>query len=386
MSFNEKPLRRLLIIGASARAAATSATRSGYQVQGVDLFNDRDLNAIAECRQIRDYPDGITAIADKLPASPWLYTGALENHPQLVARISERHQLLGNCGPALSSVRNPLVLFPRLRECGLVTPAFQIDQPRRELHRFLRKPIRSAAGHHIQPADRLPEETDHSGARAGVCFYQERIDGSAISLIGCASNGVGQFVGATTQLVGSTWCHAKPFAYCGSIGPLQLPDTLQAEAEAVIDCIASEFQLRGLFGVDAIVREERIYPIEVNPRFCASVEVIEISHGISGVEMHYNSCATEQAPDDSLAGASCLYECVGKAIVFAPRDIVVDDRLSDRWFESRFDGQGRLRLADVPTAGQTIPKGHPVLTVFGYGDDERMVESRLRLLADVVCG
>ena len=42
------------------------------------------------------------------PAGPWMYTGALENHPDLVRALSERRPLWGNDAATLRRARSPL--------------------------------------------------------------------------------------------------------------------------------------------------------------------------------------------------------------------------------------------------------------------------------------
>src|SRR3954451_15729091 len=80
----------VLILGASARAAAWSALRAGLSPSAADLFADRDLAAVALCRQVRraDYPEGLIGASEFMPPSPWFYTGALENRPGLVSRLA----------------------------------------------------------------------------------------------------------------------------------------------------------------------------------------------------------------------------------------------------------------------------------------------------------
>src|SRR5206468_8888687 len=73
----------VLILGASARAAAFSARRAGLAPWCADLFADADLRRLCPVRRIdvADYPAGlVTALADA-PPGPVLYTGALENYP-----------------------------------------------------------------------------------------------------------------------------------------------------------------------------------------------------------------------------------------------------------------------------------------------------------------
>ncbi|MBW3539720.1 MAG: hypothetical protein KY476_05570, partial [Planctomycetes bacterium] len=59
--------RSLLIAGASARAAAQSAVRSGWSVTALDLFADRDLAATCEAVRVESYPWGLIAAAAAAP-------------------------------------------------------------------------------------------------------------------------------------------------------------------------------------------------------------------------------------------------------------------------------------------------------------------------------
>ncbi|MCA9099411.1 MAG: hypothetical protein KDA36_13535, partial [Planctomycetaceae bacterium] len=114
---------RLLILGASTRAAAWSAWRAGYQPVCVDLFLDLDLRAVAEVHPLDSYPAGFPAAVADLPPTPWIYTGGLENFPEIVAEIAAIHPLYGNGPEVLRLVRDPFWLdqfhrqhaFPRLR-------------------------------------------------------------------------------------------------------------------------------------------------------------------------------------------------------------------------------------------------------------------------------
>src|SRR5882672_6712717 len=103
-------VQKLAIVGASARAAAFSALRSGYQVVAADLFADADLQRACPVTRIADYPAGLITWLEKVECDAWLYTGALENHPQFVDRMAAIRPLLGNAGEPLRDVRNPAVL------------------------------------------------------------------------------------------------------------------------------------------------------------------------------------------------------------------------------------------------------------------------------------
>ncbi|MFM9196015.1 MAG: hypothetical protein ACKOWG_09790 [Planctomycetia bacterium] len=101
----------LVILGASARALARSAAQAGWEPYAADLFCDLDLQATArQAVQVSaGYPSSLASAAAGFPsAAPWCYTGALENHPDLVDRIAKTRPLAGNAGAILRRLREPV--------------------------------------------------------------------------------------------------------------------------------------------------------------------------------------------------------------------------------------------------------------------------------------
>src|SRR5215813_1264313 len=92
------PNEHLLIFGASARAAAFSALRAGLRPWCADLFADTDLRACCPALALDpgSYPQGFVQAARQGPPGPWLYTGGLENRPDLVRRLARQRPLWGN--------------------------------------------------------------------------------------------------------------------------------------------------------------------------------------------------------------------------------------------------------------------------------------------------
>src|SRR4051794_30449688 len=97
----------LLIAGASVRAAAASALRAGYAPWCVDLFGDADLERACPVRVVplKRYPDALVAALAEGPPGPWMYTGAIENRPDLIECVDR--PLLGNPADIVRAVRDP---------------------------------------------------------------------------------------------------------------------------------------------------------------------------------------------------------------------------------------------------------------------------------------
>ena len=361
-------LERILIAGASARSAAQSAQRAGLTVFAADLFDDQDLACCEQSFRVQDYPQGLLHIARQLPPMQWVYTGGLENEPELVDAISRHHVLLGNPGDVLRRVRNPWTLFEVLRREQLCFP-----EPRRRLPSdltgtWLCKPLRSCGGARIYLADAAQLAADDNNR-----FYQPLIPGVSHGTVFVADGRRAALLGTTRQLVGCPWAGAKGFQYVGSVGPVELSPSLRDQMHRIGNCLAREFKLRGLFGVDTIVEDDRAWTVEVNPRFTASVEILERSLGFSAINRHRKACRTDRLPD---GGQSPVTSFHGKAIAFAEQEFVVGDRFFQRLSAGRTDLPIR-GLADLPHIGAKVAVGRPILTVFADGTSCEEVEALL---------
>src|SRR5262249_14393279 len=143
--------RSVLIVGASTRAAAQSAVRAGLRPICADFFADLDLRACAQVLEVAHSPQDLVAVAAMAPGCPWMYTGGLENHPDVVAAISESRVLLGNGSEVLVRIRDPWQLDERLAVAG--QPRLRVwprdaAPPARD-GRWMLKPLRGAAGRGI---------------------------------------------------------------------------------------------------------------------------------------------------------------------------------------------------------------------------------------------
>ena len=75
---------------------------------------------------------------------------------------------------------------------------------------------------------------------------------------------------------------SRNFNYCGNIGPITLPVPVRNILQGIGDTLAVKAGLRGVFGIDFILEGKTPVPVEVNPRYTASVEVLEESIPVAG--------------------------------------------------------------------------------------------------------
>jgi predicted ATP-grasp superfamily ATP-dependent carboligase len=358
----------LIIVGASTRAAAQSAARAGFASWCVDQFGDTDLRECAQfVRVVSDWPDGVPAALAEAPNVPLIYTGALENSPELIDELATRFPLAGNGSHVLRLVRSPFRIQELLRDAGLPAVEVRSRLTSDDLNtRWLAKPLSSAAGFHIH------EAKHETPASAGLVF-QQFVAGNSVSALFVASGPSVYLLGMCHQLQGEPDAGALGYLHCGSIGPLGAADVFPgcfALAEQIGQTLAADAGLVGLFGVDFILDQNRatLSTLEVNPRWPASAELYERAYGWPLMRWHVeSSISSPSQPAWSTAIHGRAIKCDeqqtgsmwGRIIVYAPHPTRVDSlpSLVATLTDSCLD------IADIPAEGSTVNTGHPVCTL-----------------------
>jgi predicted ATP-grasp superfamily ATP-dependent carboligase len=291
-----------------------------------------------------------------------LYTGGLENYPHVVRELAAGRELWGNPPEVLEQVRDPFTLFPALARAGFATPRLvPPGEPCPAEGRWLRKPLRSGGGLGIRFA--RPGE-----AASPQHYFQEFIDGTPMSALFVS----GALVGVTEQLIGEPRLHARPFAYCGNVGPAALPPATLDQLARFGEEARAGFALRGPWGLDFLHDGTTPRPAELNPRYTASVEVLEFATGATVWDDPFPASWAIPRP---WRGPGT----VGKAIYYAPHAIRFPQ--SGPWdadLAGEFDPWRLPGFADIPDHGGVIEPGSPVLTFFAGGSTPAEVRERLQ--------
>jgi predicted ATP-grasp superfamily ATP-dependent carboligase len=360
----------LLIVGASARAATFSALRAGLRTECVDLFADIDLVAACPVERIHstEYPHGFLGMAAARRTGPWLYVGGLENHPDLVESLTQRRRLWGNSAEVLRVVRAPDKVAAILHKAGLPCLEARLHAPPISEGQWLVKPRAGAGGAGIERWI-----SGRTKPRRAV-YWQEYVEGEACAAVYVGGGRSARLLGVTRQLVGTDWLHAGEFRYCGSLGPLRLEDATRTAFENLGDALACGCGLRGLFGIDCVLRDGIPFPVEINPRYTASVEILEHATGIRTLTLHRQVFEPHVEPRFTVPAVAPV---VGKGILFARAQVTFPEM--GPWNDAacgRFDELPAF--ADIPRAGEIVPAGRPVLTLFSTGPNLSACETALR--------
>ena len=406
--------RRVLIVGGSTRAAASSARRAGLQPICADLFADHDLRRIAEVVTVRNFPDSLPEDVAHVQADGWFYTGALENRPDLIQRMDRPDAsygpLWGTNAAALRLIRDPFRVASTLRQNGHPTldVAGQSSAPPAN-GTWMLKPLASAGGRAVC----LWEESRRSQGIHEPVYFQQFCHGETLSAVfRCESTGI-TLLGMSRQLPGHQLSNgAAPFQpvvkgvrpspgirfpsqidcppkgltpfttgcylYSGSLAPLpcDAPGDLYFEqgqqVKRQLQSLADVCELRGIVGVD-FIKDDNGTPwlLEVNPRYTASVEILELAKQESFLKKPDNEPALRHSNESPV---------VMKLILYAPQTVVIGDlthhAVGDDWTVPH--------IADIPSPGSQIPSGWPICTVFAFGTTEAECTARLKRRVDTV--
>ena len=361
---NPEPKCSVLIVGVSTRAAAESAARAGFDVTALDAYADLDQHADVHALSLqRDFgkpfsADAIVAAAAGLSSDAVVYLSSLENHPRAVDALAQGRALWGNGSEVLRRVRNPRSLADafvanEIRAPRVVTDT-QSPEQHREVERWLIKPRVSGGGHGVRVwSANEPVTRGH--------YLQEFVEGVPGSVVFVAAGGRGVALGTTRQLVGETAFGASGFRYCGNILDATTSQDASAAAIALVDAVTAAFPLVGVGTIDFVAANNALRPVEVNPRWSASMELLERARTISLFGLHADACRQGALPQFDLTEPASSRGTHGKAIVFAPRDVVIGDVRG--WLDDP-------NVRDVPRKGERIATGQPICTVLAVGSDE----------------
>lgn len=380
---------RLLITGASTRAAAWSAIRAGFFPVCADRFGDEDLRQVAEVHESiqldKGRPPIVTAaricVSDRRWTDKDLFCGA-EEDPQLKTYLGP---LLGP-NPMKSRKGDqslPKMLFdaglPFLKEMrGLeVRPGAAASRlayvarssPPVADGTWIQKPIFGSGGGY---GVRLWDSAADSEIRRGEhVYFQEYRAGQPMSAIFLADRhrpAAVELIGLTEQLIGDDSAAAPtPFTYCGNIAPVTLPTDATQMVQRIGEVLAEKLGQRGIFGVDFIWDGTTPWVIEVNPRYTAACELLELALGRALLRDHWQAwLPNEPLPPVTESSAKGRPGAIGKLILYARSHITAPDL--SRFLRRRSEWTVPW-LADIPRIGTNFLRGEPLCTVFATGAD-----------------
>ncbi len=353
-------MMKILVVGISVRAMVESAVHNNYPVIALDAFGDQDLRALTDCCSLRQEcgigysPKTLYSASRQLAFDAVAYTSNFENHPDVLNRFASTHQIIGNSPQVVRSVRHWTSLFTGLKQAGFLVPQTILGSENPKVdrgRRWLIKPILSGGGHGIK----FLREEKSAGDRM---MLQEYIPGRPCSASFLANGHECVLIGITEQLMGMRQLGAHRFRYCGNLLPF--PEVLDREScggileqvRRLAAFLTREYGLTGVNGIDFVLNRNQIWLTEVNPRYSASMELIERAYGLPVFHLHVQAVLDGRLPEfdlETMLNGSFF----GKAILFAERDAVAPH--TQTWYARA--------IRDIPGSGEKMRRGSPVCTI-----------------------
>lgn len=392
----------LFMVGFTCRALAQCAQRDGIFPTVIDRCGDRDTREAAKHYRIwlpdqgqssealgvypaafgSQYGDG-----KNVPAF-CILAGGTENNIALIEGLSRRfpNMMKPESFIAMRSWRNwqswaesSGLFWPRTWEPG----TFRAEVARmNSTCDLLVKDLNQAGGlgvstWHLEQQSmdrRIDSEIDHR-------VIQERIDGEAVGVTFLSSVHGSIALGCTEAWPSQT--HAwGAYIYHGSIGPVSLSIAEWAVLDGFAERVARHANWLGFWQADFVRKNDRWYLLEINPRWTASMELLDISMGLRLVQLHClaSSGLMRQETWASLCLRASHWRqsnpslCLAKRVLYASDTTELDDATLQRWWDNRLPLEilrgGEMPLgcwiADIPNEPMRFENGFPICTLVGF--------------------
>ena len=386
----------IVVLGFSARAAAECAVRAGYRPIVVDFCGDRDLTSLG-CRyhSMAD-PAWLDWLVDQPTSGPVLITGGME-HQSL--RLYDYFRRTGRSCEAIDSIlamRDIQNWRLWAHESDIVWPesiamadASMVQDPTMDsLSRWVLKSYQSVGGQgvHDWPIDNATSR-QHLSVDSQNYYLQQKQEGTGVGVTFLTSDFGTILLGGAESGFQDTQSFMPKYTYRGSIGPCQLSETSLARLRSFGQHVGNEARILGLWQADFIVNQESMALLEINPRWSASMELLDIAMEERLVGWHV-ACVNKSVELNAWRALSLRCDqriltapqrVFGKLIHYAPCEFVVSKSQAYQWWEVRWDGGNALPAesawfaADIPPANTQVTQGQPIRTSMIVGKTKEQV-------------
>ena len=256
-------LQGVLIIANSGRMLASAVSSAGYHPLVIDLFADRDTEAITEqlwqvenlsLAVVQDVVENIV-LSHKIQ---WLvYGSGLEKHQETLGYLADRFSVMGCSLSVIQRLSAKKSFFKQLVALGIQYPEVQFYPPENGTG-WLIKPESHVGGLGISRCNRDAQEGE---------YYQKYCRGKSASVLFCADGEQFKLIGFHQQ-----WTLAEDcFAFSGIRQEHSLPEEHQKIVANWLKKLVGFYHLKGLAGLDFIYNDSGCFFLEINPRPPASM-------------------------------------------------------------------------------------------------------------------
>jgi len=335
---------RVLVAGFATRHVAQSAHRAGYTVYAVDHFCDQDLAWCTEdCAtfdEVAELPEKIAELAARHPVDALVVTSGAED--------------IGTAIPLYGTPPRKVERFLDKLEIQRFFEGLDVSVPPLAgagHYPVMIKPRRGAGGWRNTIARTEEELRRWEETWPDVPYVAQALVDGIPSSVSCVADGRrARAIAVNRQILRGNGERAHGFA--GSVTPFAHP--LAGAMIACAERICAASGCVGSVGVD-FMAGERPWAIEINPRFQATLDTVEMAIGESVFAMHMDACRGVLP-----AARPAARRVAVRRILFAERDMRLSVDLAPL----------APRIADIPWPGTDFEEGNALVSVYGCGETE----------------
>ncbi|WOF15879.1 ATP-grasp domain-containing protein [Methanoplanus sp. FWC-SCC4] len=334
---------KVLIAGFATRHVVRSAKNAGYLVYAIDHFCDQDLCRITESHQtfeeLAELPSLVESAQKMHNFEAICVTSGAED-------LNTEIKITGTPKEIASKFLDKKCIQEFFEEHSIPVPPVALENE----YPAMIKPLRGAGGWRNQIVNSMEEELIWRELWPDDLYIKQKVVEGIPCSVSCISNGKCACAISFNEQLLRGGNGERAYGFSGAITPFKHPlkDQIVKTAEKIVSmsgCIGS-------VGVDFIAGDKEFWAIEINPRFQATMDIVEMSTGINLFKAHINSfngILPEKMPEP--------VQYAARRVLFAEKDIKVRDDLKDL-FEY---------ISDIPHIGTEIEEGSAILSVYGNG-------------------
>jgi uncharacterized protein len=341
-----RTIRRILVVGFSTRHVAASAARAGYDVGAIDHFCDLDLKicsfACSRFEELGELPRMVQQFCKDHQIDAVITTSGAEDLQDIPVPV------LGTDPEVAARFLDKSLMQNFFEVNGFHVP--RIAEPG-EFPAIL-KPCKGSGGWRNTYVSSEEEIQAWKTTFPGDQYLLQVVAPGIPASVCCATDGKNaRALAVNLQILRGN--EQARFGFSGSLTPFIHP--LAGKMRDMAEAIAALSGCRGIIGIDFLVTDDQIFPIEVNPRFVATLDTIERATGLNLVRIHIDACQgtlPEKIPEPDVFSI--------RKILFAPYNLTICKDLTSLI----------PSVADIPAPCADFFAGEAVISVYGEGSDE----------------
>ncbi len=368
----------ILIIALSVRPFVIAAKQAGYSVTAIDAFADLQTQTSADKTITVDFDEhGFNAplllkAINSLDTSAYggfVYGSGFDDQPALLQEISECIPLIGNSAAIVRAVKTSASFFDALLALNIPYPPIFRTLPDTDMNSiYLKKSAGGCGGTHVSIVRPQGIANPHDQLAVNQ-YFQQYIDGRSVSLLFLAHGEAIEVIGFNEQWVDAS--AEMPFRYGGAVSQIYLARDIKQQLIDAAEKLTFKFGLLGLNSLDAVIKNNIVYILEINPRLSASFDLYDADlfyRHLHAAEPLVHSSVNNLSNKEKAAKA--------QAIVYATEDTIL---------KPSFDWPDWV--TDIPAIqymAMTIKSGQPICTVLASAQDaetaKQLVMARVKML------